>query len=72
MQIGYPNFLNLNYLFIILLSCVLSTWSVAAEQRYDQQAEPDRLNSYLQQVIHPQAFRNYQKYSRARSSCGFH
>ena len=60
MKIAYPNFLNLNYLFIILLSCGLSTWSVAAEQRYDQQAEPDRLNSYLQQVIHPQAFRNYQ------------
>jgi len=60
MQIAYPNFLNLNYLFIILLSCGLSTGSVAAEQRYDQQAEPDRLNSYLQQVIHPQAFRNYQ------------
>ncbi|MBJ8442938.1 M28 family peptidase [Acinetobacter bereziniae] len=47
-------------ILMLVLSFTLPIWAMAAQPLNIQQAEPDRLNSYLKQVIHPQAFRNYQ------------
>ncbi len=47
-------------ILMLVLSFILPIWAMAAQPLNIQQAEPDRLNSYLKQVIHPQAFRNYQ------------